>query len=143
MNKVTLMGNLTGAPEVKFTPKGTAICQFTIAVTKKWKTEAGEQKESTYFGRCSIFGNRGEAFANYHAKGQRALIEGELKLDEWTDKETGKKRTATQILVNEWYFVNSSKKGSETNQGTQPATNPTQAPKQADLPAPAEDDVPF
>lgn len=148
MNKVTLLGNLTGDPELKYSPKGTAVVEFTLAQTEKWKTESGEVRKNTFFGRCFMWGPRGEAFAQYHRKGMKALIEGRLQTEEWEDKETKKNRSATRIKVLEWHFVTSAPKAAVSSpstpaQQTKPVTESNHEPKQAELPAPEEDDVPF
>jgi len=63
VNVVILHGNLTADPEVRYTPKGQAVCNFTLAINKRWKTESGEEKEKVVFPNCYIWGKRGEAFA--------------------------------------------------------------------------------
>ena len=148
MNRVTLLGNLTADPELKFTTTGKEVVEFSIAVTERWKTEDGQQKESTFFGRCVCWGARGKAFAEYHKKGQKALIEGKLRTEEWDDKDTGKKRSATRIQVESWHFVNQAPKSAGNRAETapqppRPAAGRPQAPAQPDLPQPEEDDVPF
>lgn len=149
MNSVKLLGNLTSDPETRFTPKGVAVVEFTLAVTERWKNDAGEQKESTYFGRCVAWGKSGEAFAQYHKKGQKTLIEGKLKQDEWEDKETGKKRNATRIQVERWHFI-TSKNGAGAATPAAPTAQRQNAPKTptnsggGQEPTPLEeDDVPF
>lgn len=148
MNRVTLLGNLTADPELKYTPGGKEVVEFSIAVTERWKTESGEQKESTFFGRCVCWGARGKAFAEYHKKGQKALIEGKLRTEEWDDKETNKKRSATRILVEAWHFVNQAPKSAGNRAETaplpsRPAAARPHTPAQPDLPPGEEDDVPF
>lgn len=148
MNHVSLMGNLTRDPEVRYTPKGMAVCEFTIAATKRWRTEAGEEKERTAFIGCVCWGKRGEAFAQYHRKGQRALVEGELVQETWEDKESGKKREKTKVEVASWHFVNAKADRGEDAPAARPAPAPRTA--QAAQPAPAasnpppeDDDGPF
>lgn len=152
MNCVKLLGNLTADPEIRYTPKGTACVEFTIAVTERWEGENGEKKESTYFGRCTVYGKRGEAFARHHKKGQKALIEGRLRTDEWDDKETGKKRSATRIRVDQWHFLTSASQGggraeAAPSQQSAPRGNVAPVAKPANVaeigPQPEEDDVPF
>lgn len=146
------MGNLTANPELKSTPKGLSVCEFSIAVNEKWKTESGEERESVFFGRCVAFGKQGEVFAQYHKKGQKALIEGKLKTDQWDDKETGKKRTATRIQVERFHFLPRASQGggvAEAAPSRQSAPRGSVAPAQkpaqvAEIgPQPEEEDVPF
>jgi single-strand DNA-binding protein len=69
LNKVTLAGNLTRDPELRYTPKGTAVCKFGIAVNRKWKSESGEPKEEVTFVDVDAFGKTAEAIAQYLKKG--------------------------------------------------------------------------
>lgn len=133
MNNVILMGNLVRDPEVKSFAAGASVCEFTIAVSKRWKTQSGEQKEKTAFIACAMWGARGEAFAKHHRKGQKALIRGELTQESWEDRETGKKRERTKVEATEWEFLTSRSEGSES----------APAPARATSPAPStEDDSP-
>lgn len=147
MNVVMLTGNLTRDPEVRYTPNGQPVCEATVAVSKRWKTEAGEEKERTAFVGLVIWGKRGEAFARFHRKGSRACIRGELVQETWEDKQTGKKQSKTRVQVEDWEFA-----GSKPADG--PAETPRPAPKNhPSLPLdkqaapadaePEEDDVPF
>lgn len=150
MNHVMLMGNLVRDPETKFTPQGKAVTEATIAVTEKWKTESGEAKERTAFVGIVIWGPRGEAFAKYHTKGDKALIEGKIVQETWEDKETGKKREKTKVEVEQWHFLPRSDRSGSHQEASRP-TRATQSPRPASRidPAPPldgqpeEDDVPF
>ena len=104
-NKVILMGNLTRKPEVRFSPNGTAICKFGLAVNRRFKDQSGEWKEEATFVDVTIFGKRGEAFAKYHDKGKTAFIEGSLRLDQWDDKQSGEKRSKLYVVGDDWQFV--------------------------------------
>jgi single-strand DNA-binding protein len=106
-NKVILMGNLTRKPEVRFTPGGMAICKVGLAVNRRFKDQSGNWKEEPTFVDVTIFGKRGEAFAKFHDKGKPAFIEGELRLDQWEDKQSGEKRSKLYVVGNEWQFVGS------------------------------------
>lgn len=155
MNIVILSGNLTRDPEVRYTPKGQSVVEFSIAVTKRWTTEGGEQKERTSFIGCLIWGKRGEAFAKYHRKGAKALIRGEMVQESWEDKD-GKKQSKTRVEVTDWEFATQNKAPEESagepatrseaprGGGDRGASVPT-APRGSQTPpaAPDEDDVPF
>lgn len=106
-NRVILMGNLTRKPEVRFTQSGMAICKIGMAVNRRFKDQSGNWKEEPTFVDVTIFGKRGEAFAKYHDKGRPAFIEGELRLDQWEDKQSGEKRSKLYVVGNEWQFVGS------------------------------------
>ena len=109
VNKVFLSGNLVRDPEVRYTPQGQAVCEFTIATNKRWVTETGEKREKVTFVGCVCWGPKGEAFAKHHGKGQRALVEGELQQETWEDKDSGKKREKTKVRVAEWFFTGNAK----------------------------------
>ena len=120
MNKVMLLGNLAGDPEVRYLPTGTAVCEVSIAVNEQWVDDrTGEKKSETYFGRCVIWGPRGEAFAKFHKKGDKACVFGKLKNDDWEDKETGKKMSKTRIVVSEWSFCTSASSTGSGQSGQQ------------------------
>lgn len=147
INQVTIGGNLVRDPELKYTPKGTAICDATIANNESWVSESGEKKERVTFVGLVIWGKIAEAFAQYHRKGSQVLAQGRLTQETWEDKETGKKREKTKVRVDKWFFV-----GSKPAAGAQsPAPTPrasAPAPSKAassdlDGPPPEEDDVPF
>jgi len=104
-NKVILMGNLTRDPEVRFTPNGSPVCHFGLAVNRRYKTQEGDWREETTFVDLTMWGKRGEAFAKYHTKGKAAFIEGELRLDTWEDKNGGGKRSKLYVVANNWEFV--------------------------------------
>ena len=112
-NKVILMGNLTRDPEVRFAQSGTAICKFGLAVNRRYQDGAGEWKEEPTFVDITIFGKRGEAFAKYHAKGKPAFIEGELRFDQWEDRESGAKRSKLYVVGNNWEFVGGGRGGGD------------------------------
>lgn len=108
-NKTILAGNLTRDPEVKFTPNGKAICSFGIAVNRKWKGADEQEKEEVFFGDCQSFGKTAEVIGQYFKKGNPIFVEGRLKTDQWDDKATGAKRSATRIIVDAFQFVEGKK----------------------------------
>jgi len=106
-NRVILGGRLTRDPELKYTQGGMAICSLGVAVDRRVKKGEVWEKEPVFVD-VTIFGKRGEAFAKYHSKGSECFIEGELKLDQWEDKNGGK-RSKLKVIGNEWQFVGSKK----------------------------------
>ena len=97
VNKVILIGNLTRDPEVKTTPKGTAVSQISLAINRKYKV-GDEMKEETTFVDVELWGRLAEIAGQYAKKGNPLYIEGRLKQDSWDDKETGKKRTKMLVV---------------------------------------------
>ena len=110
-NKVLLMGNLTRDPEVRYTPKGTAIAQLGLAVNRQWTTETGEQKEEVTFVDIEVWGRQAETAGQYLSKGRPVFIEGRLKLDQWDDKESGQKRSKLKVVAERVQFLGSAKGG--------------------------------
>ena len=137
-NKVILIGNLTRDVELKYLPKGTAVCNLSMAVNRRWKTEAGEEKEDVYFAECKAFGKQAETLAQYVKKGHPLLVEGRLTREEWDDKKTGDKRSTTRIMIETFQFLK------ERDEGAAPTprrdTKPTTTAPKPDLDA---DDLPF
>jgi len=104
-NKVILAGNVTREPEIRYTPKGTPIAKFGLAINRQWTNDAGEKKEDVCFVDCATFGKQAETFAQYVHKGHPVLIEGRLDMDEWDDKETGKARQKLSVVVEGFQFL--------------------------------------
>lgn len=94
LNKLMLMGHLTRDVELKYAATGTAILSFGIAVNSGTK-----DKPEVYFGECVAFGKTAEFISKYAAKGAAIFIEGRLKLEQWEDKNTGKKQSKTRIVA--------------------------------------------
>lgn len=112
-NKVFLMGNLTRDPEVRYTPKGTAIATIGLAVNRVWTTEGGEKKEEVTFVDVDVWGRQAETIGQYMSKGRPIFIEGRLKLDSWDDKETGQKRSKMKVVCESFQFLGAPNKGAE------------------------------
>jgi len=104
-NKVYLMGNLTRDPEMRVTPKGTAICQFGLAISRSWKDESGQTREETAFVDIEAWGKQGEIVAKYCTKGRPLFVEGRLKFDQWEDKTTGQKRNKLKVVLENFQFI--------------------------------------
>lgn len=97
-NKVILAGNLTRDVEVRYTQSGSAIGNTAIATTRKFKSATGEQKEETLFIDLTFFGRTAEIANQYLRKGSKVLVDGRLKLDQWTAQD-GSKRSKHSVTV--------------------------------------------
>ena len=97
-NKVILMGNLTRDPEVRYTPKGSAVADIGLAVNRVYSTESGEKREETTFVDVTLWGRTAEIAGEYLKKGRPVLIEGRLQLDTWDDKQSGQKRSKLKVI---------------------------------------------
>lgn len=104
-NQVILMGNLTRDPQLKYLPSQTALAEFGIAASRKFKTQAGEDREEVLFADCSAFGKTGELINQYFRKGKPIFVVGRLKYDSWEDKNGGGKRSKITVAVDSFQFV--------------------------------------
>lgn len=138
-NKVILVGNLTRDPELRYTPKGTAIAKIGLAVNRVWTTEAGEKKEEVTFVDVDVFGRTAENVGQYMRKGRPILIEGRLKLDQWDDKQTGQKKSKLGVAAETVQFLGSN---DSAPQGRKPINTSPDAPASNSETAPRETDEP-
>jgi single-strand DNA-binding protein len=151
-NKVILLGNLTRDPELRYTPKGSAVARLGLAVNRKYTTESGETKEEVTFIDIDAWGKQAELIAQYLRKGNPIFIEGRLKLDQWDDKNTGQKVSKLRVQLEGFQFVG----GNRTEGGPVPGAAPSAPPSrpsaprkseapstESDGPPPEDDDVPF
>jgi single-strand DNA-binding protein len=155
-NKVFLMGNLTRDPEVRYTPKGTAIATIGLAVNRVWTTESGEKKEEVTFVDVDVWGRQAETIGQYMSKGRPIFIEGRLKLDSWDDKETGQKRNKMKVVCESFQFLGAPKGNAEfsdagpseerpqrpASRGARPAA-PGKQEEDAPPAAEGDDNIPF
>jgi single-strand DNA-binding protein len=98
LNKVMIIGNLTRDPEIKYTPKGTAIADIGLAVNRNYTTESGEKREEVTFIDVTLWGRTAEIVGEYCKKGRPLFVEGRLQLDTWDDKQTGQKRSKLKVV---------------------------------------------
>ncbi len=98
LNKVMLIGNLTRDPEIKYTPKGSAVAEIALAINRSYSTDQGEKREETTFVDVVLYGRLAETAGGYLRKGHPAYIDGRLKLDTWDDKQTGQKRSKMRVV---------------------------------------------
>lgn len=154
LNKVMLIGNLTRDPELRVTPKGTAICQFSLAVNRKFRDEAGADREEVTYVDIEAWGKSGENIAKYCTKGRPLFVEGRLRLDQWEDKNTKEKRSRMKVVCDNFQFLGTGRAegapgaeggGGEAPRYTSPAprtggaTRPAAPAAQENL----DEDVPF
>src|SRR5438105_9576329 len=111
LNKVLLMGNLTRDPELRVTPKGTPICQFSLAINRTFKMESGETREEVTYIDIEAWGKQGETIAKYVTKGRPLYVEGRLRLDQWEDKNTKEKRSRMKVVLEQFQFLGDGRGG--------------------------------
>ena len=120
LNKAEIIGNLGSDPEIRYTPSGDAVANFSVATTESWRDKnTGEQKESTEWHRVSIFGKLAEIADQYLKKGSQVYIEGKIQTRKWTDKD-GIERYSTGINANKLLMLGSR---NESQQTSSPATS--------------------
>lgn len=152
-NKVYLIGNLTRDPELRVTPKGTAICQFGLAVNRQFKDESGAVRDETTFVDVEAWGRQGETISKYCTKGRPLFVEGRLKFDQWEDKTSGQKRSKLKVVLEGFQFLGGRGDGDSEGGGNYSSPSPERnaPPARGDAPRPAassnndgvDEDVPF
>jgi single-strand DNA-binding protein len=134
LNSVHLMGNLTRDPEVRYTPKGTAVCDISIAINRilPAEQEGGERREEVIYVDVTLWGKTAENAGQYLAKGRSVFVDGRLALETWDDKQTGQKRSKLKVVAESLQFL-----GAKPAQGTTPEASGSKpaAPRPAPTPA--------
>jgi single-strand DNA-binding protein len=151
-NKVILLGNLTRDPEVRYTPKGSAVCDLGIAVNRVYTTDGGEKREEVTYVDVVLWMRLAEIAGEYLKKGRPVFIEGRLQMDTWDDKQSGQKRTKLRVVGETMQLLGSRPSGAPTapeesgdedrpaRSGGKPSAPP---PKSATPAEPDEDEIPF
>lgn len=144
MNKLIQLGNITRDLELRYTPTGTAVLDFGIAVNRAWIDASGTKKEAATFIDWRAWAKTAETLARCFHKGKPILLEGRLEQEEWEDKQTGQKRRKTLGIVENWNFAGDVRGG---DRGAPPRSDLTSpAPKQPAAPrgdGMEDDDIPF
>ncbi|MEY2439453.1 MAG: single-strand DNA-binding protein [Verrucomicrobiota bacterium] len=151
-NKVILLGNLTRDPEIRYTPKGSAVCDLGLAVNRQYTLDNGEKREEVTFVDVVLWARLAEIAGEYLKKGRPVFIEGRLQLDTWDDKQSGQKRSKLRVVGETMQLLGSRPAGSagggeggEEERGSRPAGKVMAPPKTAATgPAePDDDEIPF
>lgn len=141
LNKVLIMGTLTRDPELKYTPKGTAIVELGMAINRTYTTDNGEKREEVVFVDITFWGKTAEVIGEYCKKGKPLFVEGRLQLDTWDDKESGKKRSKLKIVGDNFQFLGGKSESSDTKEERPQKQPASQQPKPPNLDAAG--DAPF
>jgi len=166
LNKVQLMGNITRDPEVRYTPKGTAVTDISLAINRNFNGDDGERREETTFVDITFWGRQAEVIGEYMKKGRPIYVEGRLQLDTWEDKTSGQQRSRLKVVGENFQFLGSREDGGGGGGGSRsappshdedhdsrsttppsqsspaPSSSP-QASRHSDGPIEEEDDIPF
>ena len=158
-NKVLLMGNLTRDPEVRYTPKGTAVGDLGIAINDSYKAQDGTIKETVTYVDIEVWGRQAETCKQYLTKGRPVFVEGQLKLDQW--EQDGQKKSKLKVRADRVQFLGSPSGGGGRSGGSsggggeqrsssassddsaRPAARPASTVSEDAPPLPNDDDIPF
>lgn len=105
LNKVMIIGNLGRDPEMRFTPSGSSVTNFSVAVTRNWKNADGQQQEETEWFNIDAWGRLGEVANEYLAKGKKVYVEGRLRTHSWEDQTSGEKKSRTTVVATDIQFI--------------------------------------
>jgi single-strand DNA-binding protein len=144
-NKVILLGNLTRDPEVRYTPKGSAVCDLGIAVNRVYTTDSGERREEVTYVDVVLWARLAEIAGEYLKKGRPIFIEGRLQMDSWDDKQTGQKRTRLRVVGESMQLLGGRPGGASAAASEMTGDNrQTSAPSKPSARAETdEDEIPF
>lgn len=157
LNKVMLIGNLTRDPEIRYTPKGTAVTDIGLAVNRVSTGENGERQEETTFVEVTLWGRTAEIAGQYLAKGRPVFIEGRLQMDQWQDKTSGQTRSKLKVVGEAMQLLGGRGEGQGGGGGapggppareygeSRPAPSASRPPRANEAPPAVEeeDDIPF
>ncbi len=150
-NKVILLGNLTRDPEVRYTPKGSAVCDLGLAVNRQYSLDNGEKREEVTFVDVVLWARLAEIAGEYLKKGRPVFIEGRLQMDSWDDKQSGQKRTKLRVVGETMQLLGSRPAApggggeDEEARGSARASSGRTAspPPKPAAPEPDDDEIPF
>jgi single-strand DNA-binding protein len=149
-NKVLLMGNLTRDPEVKYTPKGTAVGDLAIAINDSYKAQDGTIKETVTYVDIEVWGRQAETCKQYLTKGRAVFVEGQLRLDQWETPQ-GEKKSKLKVRADRVQFLGGGpgrpgggeQRSSGTADSGRTAARPASTVSEDAPPPPSDDDIPF
>ena len=146
VNKAILVGNLGRDPELRQTPNGQSVVNFTLATSESWTDKSGEKVERTEWHRIVVWGKTAEMCNQYLSKGRTVYVEGRIQTREWEDKD-GHKRYTTEINANTVNFIGPRATGSDSGGGGQMGSSGSSAggggPMGGDSGPPTDDNIPF
>lgn len=136
LNKVMLIGNLGRDPEVRTTPSGQPVANFTLATNRKWRDRDGNLQEQTEWHNIVCWGRQAEIAGQYLTRGKQIYVEGRIQTRSWDDKETGQKRYMTEVVCDNFQMLG---RKNEDRDSSRAAAEPP-----GDYGAgPVDDDIPF
>jgi single-strand DNA-binding protein len=148
-NKVIVAGNLVADPELRYTPKGTAVAKIRLAINRNYTLDSGEKKEEVTYVDVDAFARQAEVISQYLKKGRPILVEGRLRYETWDDKQSGQKRSKLGVVLENFQFLDSGNREGGGAGGVPSAPRPprpaasTTPNSDSDAPPHDGDDVPF
>jgi single-strand DNA-binding protein len=136
LNQVTLMGNLTRDPELRQTPTGQTVTNFSLALNRSYKDQSGEWQEVTDYVDIVCWGPLAERVAQYLSKGRRCLVQGRLQSRSW--EQEGQKRNKVEVLANDVTFLDSRGSGGDGSSSDSSTPAPASAKSDSDKPKPTK-----
>ncbi|HEX8371031.1 MAG TPA: single-stranded DNA-binding protein [Pyrinomonadaceae bacterium] len=142
-NKITIVGNLGRDPELRYTPQGNAVCNFSVATNEKRRDKNGEMQDITTWFRITLWGKQAENASKYLTKGSPVYVEGRLKVEEWTDRD-GKGRYTLEVNATDMQFISGGGRGDEMSGGAEETGfGDDSGDMLKSSAAPTDDDIPF
>jgi len=132
INMVVILGNLTRAPELRYTPAGHAVCSFGVATNRMWKTAEGDRRDEVEFHNVVAWNKLAEICSQYLVKGQKVYIQGRLQTRTWEGKD-GVRRSRTEIVADDMVMLN--------RPGGAPHSTPAPTVEETPAEQPAEEPV--
>jgi single-strand DNA-binding protein len=142
-NRTILAGNLTRDPEIRYTQGGTAVCDLGLAINDKRKDSSGQWVDDVLFADVTVWGRTAEIAEKYLHKGDSALIEGKLKLDQWTDSQSGQKRSKLKVVGERLVLLGSKQGGGGGSRQSDYSEPERQRSNDVPPPMQGDDDIPF
>lgn len=139
VNKVILVGNLGRDPEVRSTPSGQSVANFTLATSRRWNDRDGNRQEQTEWHRIVCWGRQAEVAGEYLTKGKQIYVEGRLQTRSWEDKQSGEKRYTTEVICDNFQMLG---RRDDSTGGSYGSQSEPQS-EVADAPGAPDDDIPF
>lgn len=142
-NKIIIVGNLGRDPELRYTPQGNAVCNFSVATNEKKKDKAGDLQDITTWFRVTLWGKQAENASKYLTKGSPIYVEGRLRVEEWTDRDGGQRYTL-EVQATEMQFIGGGRSDDAFEDGREETSfEPAPQAGTDSRNAPSDDDIPF
>ena len=116
LNKVLLMGNLTADPALRYTPGGAAVCELRMAINRNFMGSNGQPREEVCYVDVTVWGKTAENCPRFLAKGSPVFVDGRLQLDQWEDRETGKKASKLRVVAESVQFLSAGPRRGDMDQ---------------------------